>query len=149
MNPNAFDGLAHQLEVDVRYADTDQMGYAHHSCAIVWFEMGRVGWMRDLGWSYRDLEARGVLMPVVRVNLQYHTPARFEDRLQVRTTLVELGRSRVAFFNEVVRLAPGAALKLSEGRVDLACVDREGRVQRLPEELRTEFAKLLAPEKQP
>src|SRR5437588_20152 len=82
---------------EVRYGETDQMGYAHHATAVLWFELGRVAWLRSRGLSYRQLELDGVLLPVVELNLHYHAPGRFEDALAVRTRLVELGKTRVKF----------------------------------------------------
>lgn len=135
-----------ETPAEVRYAETDQMGYAHHSVAAVWFEAGRVAWMRAHGFPYRRLEEQGVRMPVVRLSVRYHRPARFEDRLAIQTRLAALGRSRVAFENRVLRREDDQGVTrtlLLEGRVELACVDRAGQVQRLPEDLRAAFARLL------
>lgn len=140
-NPSAPEAGYHETRTEVRYVDTDQMGYAHHSCYVAWFEMGRIAWMRDRGLPYRGLEARGLLMPVVRLELKYLQPGRFEDQLAVQTRLVEMGRASVVFENRVCRVAPGAhgPAVLAEGRVELACVDNTGRVQRLPEDVRRCF----------
>jgi len=131
----------HETRTEVRYVDTDQMGYAHHSCYVVWFEMGRVAWMRAHGLPYGDLEARGLLMPVVRLELNYLQPGRFEDQLTVHTRLQDLGLASAVFENRVCRVTPGThdSAVLAKGRVELACVDRSGRVQRLPEDVRQCF----------
>ncbi|MCZ7646733.1 MAG: acyl-CoA thioesterase [Planctomycetota bacterium] len=134
----------HETRTEVRYAETDQMGYAHHACAVAWFELGRVAWMRELGCPYRELEARGILMPVVRLDLRYVAPGRFEDNLVIGTRLLELRRARVVFENRVEREASdGARELLVQGAVELACVDREGRIQRLPGDVRARFESRL------
>ncbi len=133
----------HEIRVTVRYAESDQMGFAHHSTAVVWFEMGRIAWLRELGMPYGELESQGMLMPVVRLQLRYHTPARFEDRLVIQTRLIELGRVRLTFENRILQEAQdgfeaGAgkeAVLVAEGQVELACLSPEGRLMRLPEEL--------------
>src|SRR5436190_20303629 len=88
---------------EVRYGETDQMGYAHHAVAVLWLEYGRVHWLRKRGLSYRDLEAAGILLPVVSMTLKYHSPGRFEDQLVIRTRLIDLGKSRVSFESTIHR----------------------------------------------
>ena len=147
MNSNA-NFKVHETFTEVRYGETDQMGYAHHSVAVSWFELGRVVWMRDYGLAYGDMEKRDLLMPVAKLVLNYRAPGRFEDKLAIQTKLVELGRSRVAFENKVCRVDPqnpAGRLLLVEGRVDLACVDRTGKIQRLPEDVRALMEKLVTP----
>src|SRR6266567_3828469 len=97
---------------EVRYGETDQMGYAHHSTAVLWFEMGRVCWLRKHGLSYKELEAGGVLLPVVSMNLKFHAPGRFEDRLAIQTRLLAIQKSRVTFENKVLRIDPDNKLLL-------------------------------------
>src|SRR5947208_13026245 len=87
--------------IEVRYGETDQMCYAHHATAVLWLEYGRVHWLRKRGLSYRDLEANGILLPVVSMALKYHAPGRFEDQLVIETRLVDLGKSRVIFESSV------------------------------------------------
>ena len=125
--------LFEECLTEVRYGETDQMGYAHHSVAVMWFELGRVYWLRQHGLSYRVLEESGVLLPVVEMNLKYHTPGRFEDPLAVQTQLIDLGKTRVSFENRVLRIEPGGEkILLVSGRVDLACVDPSGKIRRVP-----------------
>src|SRR5438128_1549701 len=93
----AHDDGHDETRTEVRYGETDQMGYAHHATAVLWFEYGRVHWLRKRGLSYRDLEASGVLLPVVGLNIRYHAPGRFEDQLVIQTRLIDLGKIRVIF----------------------------------------------------
>jgi len=127
------DDLLDETFAEVRYGETDQMGYAHHASAVLWLELGRVHWLRKFGLAYRDLEADGVLLPVVEMNLRYHTPGRFEDQLAIQTRLTNLGKSRVMFETKILRVEPdGQRTLLITGTVELACVGREGRVRRVP-----------------
>ncbi|HYG73627.1 MAG TPA: thioesterase family protein [Planctomycetota bacterium] len=127
-------GQYEEIYTEVRYGETDQMGYAHHSTAVLWFEMGRVAWLRKHGLSYRDLEASGVLLPVVEMTMKYHTPGRFEDPLVIQTRLVDLGKTRVTFENRVLRVEPDPNKRalLVSGIVELACLDKEGKIRRVP-----------------
>ena len=63
----------------VRYKDTDQMGIAHHSNYIVWYEVGRTDLCREAGLTYREIEERGFLLVVVEINCSYRTPYRYDD----------------------------------------------------------------------
>lgn len=116
--------------IRVRYAESDQMGYAHHSAFVVWMEEARIEWLRAIGHSYRELEAQGVLMPVIEVQITYKKPFRFDDQVELTTEMVALGRSRVQF-TTVFRLAGDDTIH-AEGRVVIAAVGRDGRPQRMP-----------------
>lgn len=132
---NAHDPACEESHTEVRYGETDQMGYAHHATAVLWLEYGRVTWLRKRGLSYRDLETAGILLPVVNMNIRYHAPGRFEDQLVIRTKLKELSKSRVWFDSWIFRAEDdGARTLLASGNVELACVDRSGRVRRVPAE---------------
>ena len=128
----------HETRTEIRYAETDQMGYAHHAAAATWFELGRVVWLRERGLPYGKLEAEGVLLPVIRLEIQYAAPGRFEDLIVIQTRLLKAGHSRLIFENRVLRegVECGAPELLVEGRVHLACVDSTGRVRRLPKSVR-------------
>src|SRR5205085_10715599 len=81
--------------VRVRYADTDQMGVTYHANYLVWFEVGRTDWLRGSGWTYREMEAAGVSLPVIEVFCQYHQPARYDDELEIRTRATLLTPVRI------------------------------------------------------
>ena len=129
---------------EVRYGETDQMGYAHHATAVLWFEYGRVCWLRTHGLSYRELEASGILLPVVTLNIRYHAPGRFEDPLTIQTRLVELGKTRIVFENRVLRAEQTASepTLLVSGSVELACLDKAGHIRRVPAEFNTIWEKI-------
>jgi acyl-CoA thioester hydrolase len=81
----------------VRYADTDQMGYVYYGNYARFYEIGRVEALRSLGFSYKALEATGVLMPVYENTSRYHKPARYDDLLTVAVTIPEQPRARIIF----------------------------------------------------
>ena len=88
----------------VRYAETDQMGVVYHANHFIWFEIGRVDLMRQLGFSYRDLERdHGCLIPVVDARCRYKAPARYDDEIIVRTHLRNVRESMIHFGYELVR----------------------------------------------
>ena len=113
----------------VRFAETDQMGVAHHSAYVVWLEAARVEWMRDRGLSYRELEASGVSMAVSGLELSYRRAARFDDVLRVDCRLVSL-RSRYGRY--VYRLLNEQGELVASGATDHVPTDRRGRAVRLP-----------------
>jgi acyl-CoA thioester hydrolase len=122
------------LEVRVRYAETDQMGVAHHCSYLVWFEAGRTEFIRTRGRSYAQIEADGWLLVVVEARCQYLRPARYDDVLVVRTRLGTIGPATFAFEYEVVRKDDGEVL--ARGTTRHAAVDRTGHPRRIPGEIR-------------
>ncbi len=130
------DDASDETRTEVRYGETDQMGYAHHATAVLWLEYGRVHWLRKRGLKYRDLEANGVLLPVVSIQIKYHAPGRFEDELIIHTRLTDLRKSRISFETHIHRAEPeGGRTLLVTGSVELVCVNKGGRIQRVPPEL--------------
>lgn len=125
---------ASTVEVRVRYAETDRMGRAHHTHHLTWCEVGRTAWLRERGVSYADLEEAGVLLPVSRVEVDYRRPAGYDETVRITTRLSRARSRSVTFRYELDRAADGEALARAE--TELVCVDRSGRVRRLPEELR-------------
>jgi acyl-CoA thioester hydrolase len=126
----------HDLEIRVRYQETDAMGVLHHANYFTYFEMGRTELLRANGKSYRDLEDGGLLMVIVKIACNYRRPARYDDVLRLHTRTIRVTAAKIEHEYQMYR---GEDL-LCEGSSTLACVDREGRVQRVPEWLH------LAPE---
>ena len=73
--------------VRVRYAETDRMGVVYYSNYLVWFEIGRTEWLRETGWTYREMEAEGLALPVIEAHCEYRLGARYDDDLEIRTTV--------------------------------------------------------------
>ncbi|MBN2908996.1 acyl-CoA thioesterase [Polycladomyces sp. WAk] len=92
-----------ETTIRVRYQETDQMGVVYHTNYIVWFEVARSEMIRELGTSYRELEEKGLLLPVVDVHCRYLSPAHYDEEVIVRTVVKELTGSKIRFGYEVVR----------------------------------------------
>lgn len=123
----------HELQIRVRYKETDAMGLLHHANYFVYFEMGRTELLRANGMNYRDMEAAGLLMVVVKVSCRYRRPIRYDDLVTLQTTVTRATASRV---EHQYALSRDGEL-LAEGESTLACVDAQGNLQRVPEWLWT------------
>jgi acyl-CoA thioester hydrolase len=141
---NPVMSAAHYSEVEfrVRYAETDQMGRAYYGAYFAWFEVGRVEFLRDLGSTYAELERDGCLLPVIEAHARYIAPARYDEELLVRTTIVSAGPSRVEFASEVSSKID--ARRIAEGRVVLACMSPDGKPRRMPADLRAKVDAVIS-----
>ena len=124
--------LSGEITIRVRYAETDRMGLLHHANYLVYFEQGRTELLRLQGLAYRDLEDQGFLLVLTRLQVRYRSPARYDDLLTLRTTVVRTTLVKIEHRYELLR----DGVLLAEGETTLGCVDREGKVQALPEFLR-------------
>lgn len=91
----------HQFTTRVRYAETDQMGVVYHGNYAVYFEMGRVEWLRNLGVSYKKMEETGIMLPVVSLTMNYKKPARYDDLLTVTTRFKSQTSVKIEFDYEI------------------------------------------------
>lgn len=91
----------HQVEVRVRYSETDQMGVVYHGNYIPFFEIGRVEWLRDKGISYKTLEENGIALPIVSMTLNYKKSARYDDLLFVKTKFKNYSGVKIEFDCEI------------------------------------------------
>ncbi len=123
-----------EITIRVRYAETDRMGLLHHANYIVYFEAGRVELLRKRGLTYGAMEDAGHLMVIVDLQCKFRNPAYFDDLLTLRTTVEKVTHVKIVHRYEVRR----DGLLLAEGQTTLACVDRDGRPQALPESLRND-----------
>jgi acyl-CoA thioester hydrolase len=121
----------HEIEIRVRYSETDAMGFLHHSRYITYFEIGRTELFRADGGDYRRMEELGLFFVVVKVEARYRRPARYDDLLRLRTTLTRRTSVRLEHRYDLFR---GEEL-LAEGSSMLACVDRQGQLQQIPDDL--------------
>ena len=131
------------LHVRVRFAETDQMGIAHHAVYPVWMEAGRVQWLRAHGLSYRSIEDSGVSLAVAGLELSYRRAARFDDLIAVHTHL-RVARSRLLRFDYVLARA-GDDGPLATGTSVHVPTDPRGRAVRLPETWLGPIAALVEP----
>ncbi|MFZ9858674.1 MAG: acyl-CoA thioesterase [Roseiflexaceae bacterium] len=93
----AAESLIHRSQLRVRYAETDAMGVVHHAAYVPWLEVGRVNLLRAAGAPYGDIEARGLLVVLSDLQVRYRSPARFDDLIEVETTLITLKSRQLAF----------------------------------------------------
>lgn len=91
-----------ETKVDVRYAETDQMGVVYHANYVIWMEVGRTQLLKDIGFNYADLEKDGYLSPVLSVHVQYKTPVRYGQTATIRTWVKEHTRVRTTYGYEIV-----------------------------------------------
>jgi acyl-CoA thioester hydrolase len=127
--------LACVSRLRVRYAETDQMGVAWHGSFFAWFEVGRTDLLRGRGTTYRELEAVGVRLPVLEARASYLSPVRYDDLLEIHTSVTSLTGARVGFSYAIRR--EGSDEVLAEGFTSHAAVDARGRPRRLPPALRS------------
>ena len=118
------------VELRVRYAETDQMGRAHHGHYIVWCEMGRTALMRENGVSYAELEKQGVMLPVARVEVEYRAPLFYDEAVRVDTRIGSVRSRSVTFEYEVYRAADEQLV--ARAMTMLVCMDDEGKTRRMP-----------------
>jgi acyl-CoA thioester hydrolase len=88
----------------VRYQETDQMGIVYHANYLNWFEIGRTDMIRQAGFNYRNMEERGVLLPVLEINAKYESPARYDDMITVYAAITDFSRLRLNYVYEVRRV---------------------------------------------
>ena len=122
------------VELRVRYAETDQMGVVYHSEYLVWCEVGRTEYIRALGLPYAEMERRGALLAVADASLRYHGSARYDDLIRVETTLAEV-KSRAITFDYLIRHVQSGA-RLVTARTMLVSLDRDGRPAPIPADVR-------------
>ena len=123
------------VEVRVRYAETDQMGVVYHSNYLNYLELGRVEWLRSLGYSYAELEKKGVLLPVVHAELNYRLPARYDELIRVETEVSSIGKSSIEFSSQLFNEMDALVL---EGKVRLVCLNADVfKPISIPEDLRS------------
>ncbi|HYJ90766.1 MAG TPA: thioesterase family protein [Pyrinomonadaceae bacterium] len=125
----------HETEIRVRYAETDQMGIAHHSNYLIWFEAGRSDLCRARGFSYKDMEDHdSALMVVAESYVRYKSPAFYEDVLTIRTNISEVRSRSIRFNYEVHRKSDGTLI--AEGETLHLVTDKDQKVRIIPETYR-------------
>ena len=129
-----------ETTIRVRYAETDKMGVVYHSNFIVWFEVGRVEMLRQLGFRYRDMELDDDChIAVADVRVRYKAPARYDDEITIRTRLKNVRDSLLQFGYEIVRVDDGTLL--AEGETTHIVVDSKFEKSALPQKYLKAFAK--------
>ena len=122
----------------VRYAETDQMGVAHNSNYLVWFEVGRSEFCRAVGYPYSRIEEEGFVLVVAEATVRYKRPARYDDPLIVRSAVTKIGRRVCRFGYSILHAETGELIAV--GATTHVVVDREsGRPTSLPEQVVEHF----------
>ncbi len=128
-----------ETRVRVRYAETDQMGVVYHSNFFIWFEVGRVELLRQLGFSYKQMEEQdGCFIAVVDARCRYKAPAHYDEEIVIRTHLKNVRGSMIHFGYEAVRAGDGALL--AEGETTHIVTDANMRKRELPKKYVDRFA---------
>jgi acyl-CoA thioester hydrolase len=122
------------MEVRIYYDDTDAGGVVYHANYLRYLERGRTEFLRDRGLSVQTMHQEGIIFPVVAIEINYRSPARLDDLLEVKTAIAAVKNSSFVAAQTVLRKEDGKLLV--EARVTLACVGEGMRAQRLPKELR-------------
>ncbi|MBN1818513.1 MAG: acyl-CoA thioesterase [Sedimentisphaerales bacterium] len=129
--PEGSTNQSHTITIVPRYCETDQAGVVHHTVYPVWFEMGRTELLRANGVAYSELEKTGVLFVVYQLSVKYHRPAYYDEPLELTTVCTKVSPARVEHAYQLKR--PSSGLLLAEGATVLACIDKSGRPQRVPD----------------
>lgn len=121
----------HSVEIRVRYSETDAMGLLHHSNYLTYFEIGRTELFRSQGGSYRRMEEMQLFFVVASINVKFRRPARYDDVLRLTTSISRQTPAKLEHHYELYR---DDELLCAADSV-IACVDAEGVLQRIPEDL--------------
>jgi acyl-CoA thioester hydrolase len=127
-----------EINVRVRYQETDQMGIVYYSNYFVYFEMGRIEFLRDMGISYAEIEKENIFLAVVEAHCKYKAPARFDDLLVIKTCLSKIKLARIEFCYEIRRV--NEEKLIAEGSTLLACLGINKKPMAIPENIRDAFA---------
>lgn len=126
----------------MRYAETDQMGVVYHSNYLIWFEVGRVEFIRQLGLDYKQMELEeGFGIAVVEATARYRAPARYDEELVIRTTLLAARGAVIRFGYKILRVED--ELLLCEGETVHVVVDKDMKKRLLPQKYAERFAAVL------
>lgn len=136
----------HMIQLRVRYDEVDPMGFVHHSNYLRYFEIGRTELLRASGGCYRDMEAAGQLVVVVRVDCRFRKPAKYDDLIRIHTRIDRVTAAKIIHEYKITRVGEtqanetqanetGTDETLVDATVTLAVIDRTGTLQRVPESL--------------
>lgn len=132
MAPDPPEGIfVAESEVEVRYAETDAMGVVHHGSFVIYLELGRTGYMRQRGHDYSSFESTGHHMAVVELNVRYHRPARYGQRLRMRSWIEDMNRRSIVFRYTISDA--GDDTRLVTGSSRHVCITQTGLVATIPE----------------
>ncbi|MCE2802996.1 MAG: thioesterase family protein [Gemmatimonadota bacterium] len=132
-------------QIRVRYAETDQMGVAYHANYLVWCEVGRTEFIRQLGVSYAEMEAAGVKLAVADAHLRYRAAARYDDEITITTRLTSARSRMVAFAYRLTRRRPDGGEELvADATTDLVSIDGQSRPITIPATFRARLEAVVS-----
>jgi len=141
MSAESLPSLA-ETRLRVRYAETDQMGVVYHANHFIWFEVGRVEFLRQIGFSYREMEEKEqCFIAVVDARCRYKAPAHYDDEVIVRTQLKNIRESVIHFAYELVRASDNVLL--AEGETTHIVTGPDMKTRTLPEKYMTAFRQAM------
>jgi len=115
--------------VRATYRDTDQMGHVYYANHLVWFEIGRTEFVRQLGRPYREMEqAGGVFLPVVSAQVAYRAPAHYDDLVEIQTRVIKVSHVGIEFRYRIVRRDPPDDVVIADGSTRHAFMGRDGSI---------------------
>jgi len=120
--------LENRTTVRVTYRDTDRMGNVYYANHLVWFEIGRTELCRQMGLAYRELEARGIFLPVASVQISYRAPARYDDLIEIYTRVAKLSHVGIEFSYRIARREGQGEALLAQGSTRHAFLGADGKV---------------------
>jgi acyl-CoA thioester hydrolase len=123
----------HTITIRVRYPECDPMGYLHHSIFLQYFEIGRVELLRAMGHTYAELERLEFFFVVVKAEVKYKSPARYDDELTITT---KIDRQTYVRIDHTYELKRGETM-LADGKTTIACVGKDGQLRTIPEFLQS------------
>jgi len=133
--------IVNSVLIRVRYSETDQMGVVYYGNYPQYLEVARTETLRATCTDYRSLEASGIMLPVRKLHIQYHKPARYDDLLEVKTLMKEIPSTRITFFHEIFN---EDGQKLTSAEVQLVFVNmKTGRPISAPTDLVLRFVDLI------
>lgn len=97
-------------KIMVRYAETDQMGIAHHSVYPIWYEVARTEYIKQFDFSYSEMEQAGVMMPLINLTCHYGLPAKYEDEIRIEASIKKLSNAKVLFYYHAVKECDGTPI---------------------------------------
>ena len=127
--------ISNEIQVRVRYAETDQMGYVYYGNYATYFEVARVELLRSIGFTYKKLEEEGIMLPVFEFSIKYFKPAFYDDLLTIKTSLEYNNGARIKFHYKIFN---DSGTLLNKAETTLVFIDRKtNRPTAMPEEMKT------------
>ncbi|HEX7117648.1 MAG TPA: thioesterase family protein [Longimicrobiales bacterium] len=131
--------------IRVRYAETDQMGVVYHANYLIWCEIGRTDFIREVGTSYAELERQGLRLAVADAQARFIAPARYDDEVRIETWVERVQSRTITFGYEIVRERPAPEQRLVTASTRLIALDERGAPRTLPQDIFGAFRGVAAP----